>query len=72
MFGNIFFFYFQKLVSDNIKKNYFLLFLKLKTYLVIKKKKKIFQKKGIENTKVYRYQDLNFNANLLNEINSLN
>ena len=70
MFGNIFCFLFSKTCFGEYKENYFLLFLKSKTYLVIKKKS--FQKKGIENTKVYRYQDLNFNANLLNEINSLN
>ena len=29
-------------------------------------------KKKIENTKIWCYQDLNSNANLLNEINSLN
>ena len=35
------------------------------------KKKKFFEEK-IENTKIYCYQDLNFNANSLNEIDSLN
>ena len=40
--------------------------------LKFKIKKKSFLKKKIENTKIWCYQDLNSNANLLNEINSLN
>ena len=35
------------------------------------KKKKFFEEK-VENTKIYCYQNLNFNVNSLNEINSLN
>ena len=37
----------------------------------LKLKKMIFKEK-IENTKICCYQDLNFNINSLNEINSLN
>ena len=36
------------------------------------KKKKFFEEKKIKNTKKCCYQDLNFNANSLNEIISLN
>ena len=38
----------------------------------LKLKKKKFLKKKIENTKICCYYDLNSNANLLNEIDSLN
>ena len=37
----------------------------------LKLKKQFFEKK-IKNTKIYCYQDLNFNANSLNETDSLN
>ena len=40
-------------------------------YLKLKKKKS-FLKKKIENTKICCYQDLNYNTNSLNEIDSLN
>ena len=40
--------------------------------LKLKKKKKGFLKKKIENTKICSYQDLNSNANSLNETDSLN
>ena len=36
------------------------------------KKKKFLKKKKKENTKICCYQDLNFSANSLNEIDSLN
>ena len=36
------------------------------------KKKKILKKKNLENTKICCYQDLNYNANSLNETDSLN
>ena len=39
--------------------------------LKLKKKKKFFEEK-VENTKICCYQNLNFNVNSLNEINSLN
>ena len=71
MFGNIFRFLFSKTCFGEYKEKLFSSIFEIKNifgYL----NKKSFQKKGIENTKVYRYQDLNFNANLLNEINSLN
>ena len=38
----------------------------------LKLKKDIFMKKKIKNTKIYCYQDLNSNANSLNEIDLLN
>ena len=40
--------------------------------LKLKKKKKSFLEKKIKNTKICCYQDLNYNANSLNEIDSLN
>ena len=40
--------------------------------LNFKKKKKFFEEKKIENAKICCYQDLKFNANSLNEIDSLN
>ena len=40
--------------------------------LKFKIKKKSFLQKKIENTKMWCYQDLNSNANSLNEIDSLN
>ena len=40
--------------------------------LKLKIKKKSVLKKKIENTKIHCYQDLNFNANSLNETDSLN
>ena len=36
------------------------------------KKKKFFEEKNKKNTKIYCYQDLNSNANLLNKTNLLN
>ena len=39
--------------------------------LKLKKKKKFFEEK-MENTKIYCHQDLNSNANSLNETESLN
>ena len=38
----------------------------------LKLKKNSFLKKKIENTIIYYYQNLNFNINSLNEIDSLN
>ena len=38
----------------------------------LKLKKNNFLKKKIENTKICCYQDLNFNVNSLNDIDSLN
>ena len=71
MFGNIFCFLFSKTCFGEYKEKLFSSIFEIKNifgYL----NKKSFQKKGIENTKVYHYQNLNFNANLLNEIKSLN
>ena len=36
------------------------------------KKKKFFEEKNLENTKICCYQDLNYNVNSLNETNLLN
>ena len=71
----VFVFYFQKLVFGNIKKKKnFLYFLNQKHVQLVEIffKKNSFLKKKNENTKICRYQDLNFNANSLNEIDSLN
>ena len=38
----------------------------------LKLKRQFFEEKKIENTKIFCYQDLNFNANPLNETYSLN
>ena len=38
----------------------------------LKLKIQFFEKKKLENTKICRYQDLNSNANSLNETDSLN
>ena len=38
----------------------------------LKFKKQFFERKKIENTKINCYQDLNYNANSLNETDSLN
>ena len=40
--------------------------------LKLKKKKRFFEEKNLENTKICCYQDLNYNANSLNETDSLN
>ena len=69
----IFVFYFQKLIFENIKKKQISCIFEIKNMfgqLKLKKKKNCFLKK--KNTKICCYQDLNSNANLLNEIDSLN
>ena len=82
MFGNGFIFYFQKLVFGNIyiyiyikqtKKKQFSYIFEIKNmFSQLKLKKKKFFEEKIENTKIYCYQDLNSNANLLNKTDSLN
>ena len=70
----VFVFYFQKLVFGNIKKKQFSYNFEIKNMfgqLKLKKKKKFFEEK-IENTKICYYQDLNSNANSLNETDSFN
>ena len=67
-----FIFYFQKLVSENIKKNQFSYIFEIKNMFGYLKLKKQFLKKKIENTKIFCYQDLNSNANSLNKTDSLN
>ena len=70
----VFCFYFQKLVFGNIKKKQIFCIFEIKNMfgqLKLKKKKKFLKKKK-ENTKICCYQDLNFSANSLNEIDSLN
>ena len=69
----VFVFYFQKLVFENIKKKQFSCIFEIKNMFgQLKLKKMVFFKKKIENTKICCYQDLNFNVNLLNEIELLN
>ena len=75
IFDNSFLFLFSKLVFGNIKKKQIFCIFEIKNMfgqLKLKKKKKGFLKKKIENTKICCYQDLNFSANSLNEIDSLN
>ena len=73
MFGNRFSFLFSKLVFGNIKKKQFSCIFEIKNIFdQLKLKKQFFEGKKIENTIICCYQDLNFNATLLNETNSLN
>ena len=69
----IFVFYFQKLVFENIKKKQFSCIFEIKNMFgQLKLKKMVFLRKKKENTKICYYQNLNFNVNSLNEIDSLN
>ena len=69
----IFIFYFQKLVFWNIKTKQFSCIFEIKNIFgQLKLKRQFFEGKKIENTKICCYQDMNFNANSLNEANSLN
>ena len=73
MFGNIFFFYFQKLFLENIKKKkQFSCIFEIKNMFDQLKLKNSFFVKKIENTKICCYQNLNSNANSLNETDLLN
>ena len=73
MFGYSFCFLFSKTCFWEYKeKTIFLYFLNQKHVWLVKIKKIVFWKKKIEKTKIYCYYDLNFNANSLNEIDSLN
>ena len=73
MFGNSFCFLFSKTCFWEYKeKTIFLYFLNQKHIWLVEIKKDSFLRKKIENTKIYCYQNLNFNVNSLNEIDSLN
>ena len=68
----VFVFYFQKLVFGNIKKKQISCIFEIKNMFgQLKLKKDGVLRKKIENTKIC-YQNLNFNVNSLNEIDSLN
>ena len=75
MFGNSFCFLFSNFfffLEYKEKKNSCIFEIKnMFGQLKLKKKKKFFEEK-VENTKICCYQNLNFNINSLNEINSLN
>ena len=69
----VFVFYFQKLVFGNIKKKKFSCIFEIKIMFgQMKLKRYFFKEKKIENTKICCYQDLNSNANSLNETDLLN
>ena len=74
MFGNSYYFLFSKTCfwEYNEKKNSCIFEIKNMFGQLKFKKKNSFLKKKIENTKICCYQDLNFNANSLNKIDSLN
>ena len=76
MFGNNFCFPFSKTCFQEYKKkekkkNSYIFEIK-NMFGQLKLKKQVFQEKKIENTKICYFQDLNSNANSLNETNSLN
>ena len=76
MFGNSFYFLFSKTYFWKYKeKKQFYYIFEIKNMfgqLKLKKKKKSFLKKKIENTKMCCYWDLNSHDNSLNETDSLN
>ena len=76
MFGDSFYFLFSKTCFWEYKeKKQFSCIFEIKNMfgqLKLKKKKSFLKKKEEENTKICCYQHLNFNANSLNETNSLN
>ena len=72
MFGNSFCFLFSKTFFGNIKKKQFSCIFEIKNILSQLKLKRQFFEKKIKNTKICCYQDLNYNANSLNETNLLN
>ena len=73
MFGNSFCFLFSETCfGEYEEKTIFLYFLNQKHVWLAEIKKDSFLKKKIENTKICCYQDLNSNANSLNEMDSLN
>ena len=74
MFGNSFCFLFSKTSfwEYKKKKKQFSCIFEIKNMFGQLKLKRWFFEKKIENTKICCYQDLNSNANSLNETNSLN
>ena len=73
MFGNNFYFLFSKTCFwEYKKKKQFSCIFEIKNMFGQLKLKKQFFEKKVENTKICCYQDLNFIANSLNEIVSLN
>ena len=72
MFNNSFYFLFSKTCFQEYKEKQFSCISEIKNMFGQLKLKDNFLKKKIENTKIYCYQDLNSNANLLNKIDSLN
>ena len=73
MFGNSFYFLFSKTCFGNMKKKQFSCIFEIKNIFgQLKFKKQFFERKKIENTKINCYQDLNYNANSLNETDLLN
>ena len=72
MFGNSFCFLFSKTCFGECKEKKIFLYFEIKNMFGQLKFKKKKLKKKIEKTKIYCYQDLNSNANSLNEIDSLN
>ena len=74
MFGNSFCFLFSKTCFwEYKKKKQFSCIFEIKNMFgQLKLKKDGFLRKKKENTKICYYQDLNFNVNSLNEIDSLN
>ena len=71
MFGNSFYFLFSKTCFWEYKKKKFSCIFEIKNMFGQLKLKRQFLKKKIENTKIRCYQNLYFNVNLLNEIDSL-
>ena len=72
MFGNSFYFLFSKTCFWEYKKKKFSCIFEIKNMFGQLKLKRQFFKKKIENTKICCYQDLNSNANSLNDIDLLN
>ena len=72
-YTNNFCFLFSKTCFWEYKeKTIFMYFLNQKHVWLVEIKKIVFLKKKIENTKICYYQNLNSNANTLNETDSLN
>ena len=73
MFGNSFCFLFSKAYFQKYKEKKISCIFEIKNMFgQLKLKRQFFEEKKIENTKIYCYQDLNSNANSLNETGSLN
>ena len=72
MFGNSFCFLFSKTCFWEYNEKKIPCIFKIKNMFGQLKLKRYFFEKKIENTKICCYQDLNYNTNSLNEIDSLN